>query len=235
MILVRSVLFNAAFFLVSAGFSAIGIPLLVAPRRWSLTWVRLWSWSVQALLRIICGTRLEVIGRENLPDGPAIFAAKHQSAFDTIVWLTLLEAPAYVMKKELFSVPVWGWLARRSGQIAVDRTGGAPALRGLVRAAKRRLAEGRSVVIFPEGTRSAPGARLPYYPGVVALAKLGVPVIPVATDSGLYWGRRSFLKQPGSIRISILPALDPQIGRRDILDCMTEVIETESDRLLASA
>jgi len=233
--LLRSLLFNAIFFPATATAAALGLVLLVGPRSWIVAWSRLWAKGVLLMLRVVCGIRLEVRGWENLPDGAAVIAAKHQSAFDTIVWLALLPKPVYVLKKELLSIPVWGLLAKQSGHIAVDRSAGGAALRGMVRQAKQALASGEAIVIFPEGTRSAPGERLPYQPGVVGLAALGAPVIPVATDSGLCWGRRAFTKRPGTIIISILPALSPGLPRHALLEELQSAIETESDALLKTA
>lgn len=231
-ILIRSALFNLIFFPGSAAAAVLGLALVPLPRRWLLGWIRIWARCSLAVLRVVCGIRLNVIGRERLPRGPAIIAAKHQSAFDTFVWLALLDAPVYVLKQELLTVPVWGWLARSSGHIAVDRAGGAPALRAMVREARARLAEGRAVVIFPEGTRSQPGERVAYHPGVAALAGLGVPVVPAATNSGQHWGRRAFRKQPGTIHLSILPALEPGLPREVLMARLHDGIEAESDRLL---
>ncbi len=233
MILLRAVLFNIAFFGLTAVVTLIALPLLIAPRQGIMAVARLWARAVIALLRVIVGARLEVRGLQHIPPGPVVIAAKHQSAFDTIVWLTLLPDTAYVLKKELLSIPLYGWHARKMGMIPVDRTGGGPALRAMLRGAQAALAEGRQVVIFPEGTRTAPGQRIPYQPGVVAIAGLGMaPVIPVATDSGRVWGRRAVLKRPGVIRISVLPPLPPGLPRARLLTELAAGIETETDRLL---
>lgn len=233
MILLRAVLFNIAFFGLTALVTLLALPLLIAPRQGIMGVARLWARAVIALLRVIVGARLEVRGLHHIPPGAAVIAAKHQSAFDTIVWLTLLPDTAYVLKKELLSIPLYGWHARRMGMIPVDRAGGGPALRTMLRGAQAALAEGRQVVIFPEGTRTAPGQRIPYQPGVVAIAGLGVaPVIPVATDSGRVWGRRAVLKRPGVIRISVLPPLPPGLPRAKLLAELEAGIETETDRLL---
>jgi 1-acyl-sn-glycerol-3-phosphate acyltransferase len=178
------------------------------------------------------------MGLGNLPAGPAIIAAKHQSAFDTVVWLTLLPPgrdPAYVLKQELADIPLWGRLAARGGHIAVDRAAGASALRGMVRAAQGALAAGRPVVIFPEGTRTAPGERVPYQPGVAALAAAtGAPVVPVATDSGLYWGRRAFQKRPGTIHVEVLPPLPQGLPRPALMAALEAAVEDASARLAGS-
>jgi 1-acyl-sn-glycerol-3-phosphate acyltransferase len=232
MILFRAYLFNLAFFGLTLVVTFLALPLLLAPREGIMTVARLWARAVIALLRIIVGVRLEVRGMEHIPPGPVVIAAKHQSAFDTIVWLTLLPDIAYVLKKELLSIPLYGWHARKMGMIPVDRAGGGPALRAMLRGAQAALEEGRQVVIFPEGTRTAPGQRVPYQPGVVAIAGLGVaPVIPVATDSGRVWGRRAVLKRPGVIRISVLPPLPSGLPRAKLLSELAAAIETETDRL----
>ncbi|WP_137178820.1 1-acyl-sn-glycerol-3-phosphate acyltransferase [Roseomonas sp. AR75] len=234
MIFLRSLLFNAAFFALTAILTVAGLPLLLAPRSAMMRLMRLWARGVIVLLRAICGVRLELRGMEHIPPGASVIVAKHQSAFDTIVWLALLPDTAYVLKKELLSIPLYGWHARRARMIPVDRSGGGPALRSMLRAAQAALAEGRQVVIFPEGTRTAPGKRVPYQPGVVAIAGASdAPVIPVATDSGRVWGRRAFHKRPGVIRISVLPPLPPRLPRARLLPALEEAIETESERLLA--
>jgi 1-acyl-sn-glycerol-3-phosphate acyltransferase len=227
MLVLRSLLFNAAFFGLTALACLAFLPLLAAPRRWSLAVIRLWARAVVALLRGLCGVRLRVEGREHLPaGGPALIAAKHQSAFDTIVWFTLLPDAVYVLKAELFRIPVWGWHARHAGMIGVDRQGGAKALRGMLHEARAAAAEGRQIVIFPEGTRVPPDARAPYQPGVVALAQAtGLPVIPAATNSGRVWGRRSFLKRPGEILLRVLPPLPPGLPRAELLPALEARIE----------
>ncbi|WP_372621226.1 lysophospholipid acyltransferase family protein [Falsiroseomonas sp.] len=234
MTLLRSLLFNAAFFVLTALLALFALPLLAAPRSAMLWLGRTWSWMVAALLRVICGVRVELRGMETIPPGACVIVAKHQSAFDTVIWLGLLPRPAYVLKKELLSIPLYGWHARRMGMIPVDRAGGGPALRAMLRAAKVALDDGRQVVIFPEGTRTAPGERVPYQPGVVAIAGASeAPVIPVATDSGRVWGRRAFRKRPGVIRISVLPPIPPGLPRARLLAALEEAIETETDRLYA--
>lgn len=234
MTLLRALLFNVAFFGLTAAIAVLALPLLATPRAAIRATLRLWARLVVALLRAIVGVRLELRGMERIPPGAVVLAAKHQSAFDTIVWLALLPDAAYVLKKELLAIPVYGWHARRAGMIAVDRAGGATALRSMLRAAQAALAEGRQVVIFPEGTRTAPGQRVAYQPGVVAIATTGAaPVVPVATDSGRVWGRRAFLKRPGVIRISVLPPLAEGLPRAQLLAALEAAIETETDRLVA--
>ncbi|WP_149540528.1 lysophospholipid acyltransferase family protein [Siccirubricoccus phaeus] len=229
----RSVLFNLMFYVLTAGSTLLALPLLLAPRAWLLPPMRWWAATILWLLRLLCGIHVRVTGLEHLPRGAALLAAKHQSAFDTVIWLRLLPDAAYVLKRELLWIPFYGWLARKVGMIAVDRAAGGAAMRSLLKAGRAAAATGRQIVIFPEGTRVAPGVRMPYQPGVAALAAAtGLPVLPVATDSGLCWGRRSFLKHPGTITVAILPPLPTGLRRDALLAALETAIESETDRLV---
>jgi len=217
MILLRSAAFNLWFygFTVLVALASIPVPLL--PASVARRVAHVWSRGVLGGLWL-CGIGIRVTGRENIPPGPALIASQHQSAFDTIVWLHLLPDAAYVLKAELLRIPIYGALARRLGMIAVDRQAGAQAIRALLKGADAAVAAGRRIVIFPEGTRAPPGTVLPLHPGVAALAsRTGLPVIPVATDSGRYWGRRAFRRLPGTIRIDIRPPLPPGLPRTELL------------------
>ena len=178
----RSLLFNIAFFGWTALLCIGGIPLLAASAGWIVAGQRLWAWGVIGLLRLLIGTDYQVSGRENLPDGPFVIAAKHQSAWETIIFFLLIDRPAYVLKKELLAIPLYGWYARRGGHIAVDRKAGAKALRLLLEDSRRAIADGMVPVIFPQGTRTAPGTHLPYQPGIAALYRgLDLPVVPACS------------------------------------------------------
>jgi 1-acyl-sn-glycerol-3-phosphate acyltransferase len=223
MILLRSVLFNAWFYGVTTVvvLSSL-IPRAVTwerPAAWPIAVARTWARWVLAGLRVLCGTRWVVSGRENLPaGGPMLIASNHQSAFDTMVWLLLVPCPSYVIKRELLRIPLFGALCRLTGMIVVDRTAGADAIRALLRAADKAMAEGRQIVIFPEGTRVAPGVRVPLQPGIAALAaRTRLPVIPVATDSGHCWGRRAFRKLPGVIHVAIGAPIPAELGREELM------------------
>lgn len=228
----RSLLFNLIFLPFTALTCILGQVLLLGPPARLHAYVRGWARAVLWLLRITCGIGVRIEGREHLPPGAAIIAAKHQSTFDTIIWLLVVDRPAYVLKQELMKLPLWGTLARRCGHIAVEREGGAAALRGMVRAGQAVLAEGRKVVIFPEGTRTQPRERVRYHPGVAAMALAsGAPLVPVATDSGRYWGRLAFHKQPGVITIAILPPLPKDLSRTALMERLEATIEDETERL----
>jgi len=223
MILVRSVLFNAWFYGVTAVLAVAalapraGTPDRAADR--ALAVAQCWARAVLAGLRWLCGITWVVTGREHLPaSGAALIASNHQSAFDTMVWLLLVPRACYVVKRELMRVPVFGPACRLTGMMIVDRDAGGAAIRGLLREADRAVAERRQIVIFPEGTRVAPGVRVPLQPGVAALAsRTGLPVIPIATDSGYCWGRRAFRKRPGVIHVAIGAPIPPGLKREELM------------------
>lgn len=184
------------------------------------SWVRL---ALHAL-RLLCGVDLAITGLENIPPGAVILAAQHQSAFDTLIWFSLLDKPSYVMKQELTRMPIIGPLLIPSGQLALDRHGGAPALRRLTVQVREAAAAGRQIIIFPEGTRVAPGNQVALLPGVVSIARSsGLPVVPVATDSGRCWGRDSIRKRPGTIHIKVYPPLPSGLDRAGMLTALTDI------------
>ncbi len=233
-IVLRSALFNVLFF----GTTVLALLtlwplLLLPPPAPALAAARLWANVLFALLRVVVGLRYEVRGDVTRLRGPALLACNHQSAWDTIVFFLLCPQPTYVMKKELMSIPLYGWFARRQGHIAVDRKARAAAVRRLQRAAQAALAAGRQIVLFPQGTRVAPGERRPYQPGIAGLYQaLGIPVVPVALNSGVFWSRRSFLKRPGTIVVEILPAIPAGLPRAEFLRTLEERIETAAQHLI---
>jgi 1-acyl-sn-glycerol-3-phosphate acyltransferase len=229
----RSLAFNVGWYLGTAAIAIAGLPFLLAPRRWVVGWARLWIVFVLWWLRVTVGLTHRVVGRENLPAGPAILACKHQSSWETLSFTLLFDDIAIVLKRELLLIPVVGWAMARAGNIAVTRGDGASALRGLVKQAKAVVAEGRSIVIFPEGTRVAPGDRKPYQVGTAALYRqLGVPVVPIALNSGLFWGRRKWIKRPGVLTLEILPPIPPGLSREAFMQTLQEKIEGATARLI---
>ncbi len=234
MILLRSLLFQALFYAVSAIAAILFLPLLLAPWRWIMRAGTLWSALMLKLLEYCCGVTWEVRGREHLPDGPAIVAMKHQSAWDTLAAPVIFPLPAIVLKRELGWVPFYGWYALKAGMIAIDRRAGANALRAMLAQAERAAADGRKIIIFPEGTRTAVGAAPAYQPGVYALyRRLDLPLVPVAVNSGLLWGRRTFAKRPGKITVEILPPIPPGGERRMVMAALEHAIEDATARLVA--
>jgi 1-acyl-sn-glycerol-3-phosphate acyltransferase len=236
MTILRSLLFNLVFFGWSALLALLYLPLAVFPDRAMMGGAHLWARSSLWLLNRITGIRHRVRGLENLPTGAAIIASKHQSAWETLAFLLFLPYPVYVVKRELLAIPLFGPYLRKAGMIAVDREGGAAALRSLLDEARHSLELGRTIVIFPEGRRTAPGESRPYPPGVAALyTRLGAPVVPVALNSGRFWGRRSFLKHPGTITLEFLPPIEPGLERRRFVEALSQRIEDASQRLLEEA
>ena len=221
MTVLRSALFNVVFFSLTIVLTLTAAAVSVVAPNLTLPVAALWSRSVIRALRIICGIRLEVTGLDRLPDGPALLASHHESALDTIVWLSLLPRPCYVLKQELLRIPFWGQLVRSTRMIAVDRDGGAATMRRLMKAADAAMAAGQQIVIFPEGTRAPAGTLLPLQPGIAALAaRTGLPVIPVATNSGTCWGRRAFNKPPGTIRIVVRPPRAAGMRREALMQAL---------------
>jgi len=232
----RSLLFNVLFYVTTTLFVVLGSPLLLAPRRWAMAALALHARFEICLLRLIVGTKLEVRGLEKLPDGPCLVASKHQSAWETFALIPLFRDPALLMKRELFWIPFHGWFSRKFEMIQVDRDKGPTALRRMLREAKKRVEAGREIIIFPEGTRRPPGAPPDYKTGVVLLyAALGVPCVPVALNSGLFWPRRSLLRRPGTIVVEFLDPIPPGLGKAEFLHRLEAAIEGASNRLLAEA
>lgn len=234
MVVIRSIIFNVIFILwtaIIALLSMVVIPFL-SPARVASTIGWCWGASCIWLLRVICNMCMEVRGEENIPSGPCIIASKHQSAWETMAFYCMVKLPVFVIKKELLSIPLYGRCLKAAGSIAVDREAGASALKGLVNQTKQRLAEGRTVIIFPEGTRTSPGDVPSYQPGIVALyARAGAPVVPVALNSGCFWRRNAFLKHPGTIIVEFLPAIEPELRRDQFMTILESTIETRSEAL----
>lgn len=223
MTILRSALFNIAFFAISLVLTLLATVVRFVSPSHVIDVAMLWARSLLAAVRLICGIRLEVTGLEHIPLGPVLIASRHQSAFDTFVWLTLLPRCCYVFKDELLRIPLFGALITATGMIAVDRQAGGAAIRALLRQGDQAARKQRQIVIFPEGTRSDPGSLGTLQPGVAALAaRTGLPVIPVSTDSGRVWGRRAFRKQSGTIRIVIGEPIPAQTERTALMRALRE-------------
>jgi 1-acyl-sn-glycerol-3-phosphate acyltransferase len=228
----RSLIFYVVFYVNTAVFLIFGSPLLLGPRRWAMAGLAAHAHASIWWMRMICGTRVEVRGRENLPEGAAIIASKHQSAWDTFGLIPLTRDPAMIMKQELLSLPLYGWFSRKFEMIPVRRDLGPTALRQMAREAAKRAAQGRDIVIFPEGTRRPPGAPPAYRPGVILLYEaLGIPCVPVALNSGYFWPRHSIMRRPGTIVVEFLPAIPPGLPRTEFMTLLQDRIETATARL----
>jgi 1-acyl-sn-glycerol-3-phosphate acyltransferase len=231
---IRSAAFVGVFYLWTALVALAMLPTLVGPRPWLIACLRIWSRGIIVSLRVICGVRTELRGAEHIPKGAALVASKHQCMFDTFVPFFFLPDCCVVLKKELSVIPFFGWYAVRGGMIVVDREAHAQALRTLLKEARVRLAEPRQLLIFPEGTRTAPGAPPDYKPGVAALYRdLELPCVPVAVNSGVHWPKHGFIRRPGTIVFEFLEPIPPGLKRADFMRTLEQRIETASDALLA--
>ncbi|MCC7266935.1 MAG: 1-acyl-sn-glycerol-3-phosphate acyltransferase [Caulobacteraceae bacterium] len=234
MIAFRSFLFVAAFYLWSATLAIGMIPLFLAPHRWIGAALGVWSRGNFVLLRVLCDVKVEIRGLEHAPKGPGLVAAKHQCMFDTMSLWHVLPGACFVLKKELILIPFFGWYSLKGKMIVVDREAHAKALRKLVRDAKDRLADGRQIVIFPEGTRTPPGETGDYKPGIAALYReLGVPVVPLATNSGVHWPAHGFIRKPGTIVFEFLPPIPAGLKRAEFMRELEGRIEPASAALLS--
>lgn len=230
---IRLILFQLLFWTWSALINLAYLPALLMPRRVVARGMEIWANVSFWGLKNIVGLDFEVRGREHLPAGPAIYAVKHMSMWETIAQHILLNDPAIIMKRELLAVPFYGWYARKCEMIVIDRHGHASALRNMIKSARARLAAGRPVVIFPEGTRKLPGEAPDYKPGVAALySSLNVPCVPVALNSGQFWARKGMRPRPGRIVLEFLPAIAPGLDRAPFMQELQESIETATQRLL---
>ena len=216
--LLRSAVFNVFLFVSTFALAIPGTFVRFALPRRMLDFAKYWAGVELAAARVLCGIHLNVTGLENLPEGPVMIASRHESAFDILAWLVIVPRPCFVVKRELTVLPIFGPMILLAGMIPVDREAGGTALRALLREGERARAEGRQIVIFPEGTRVEPDDHPPLQPGAAALAsKTGLPVIPAMTNSGAHWGRRSFRKLAGTIHIVIHPPLPARPGREALL------------------
>ncbi|MEK9673356.1 MAG: lysophospholipid acyltransferase family protein [Rhodospirillaceae bacterium] len=234
MIVFRSLLFGATFFPWST-LCSLFVPIsLIFPRGFMQNIVKVWGIGTRWLLKWTVGLTWRAEGLDNIPPGPCVIAAKHQSAWETMVFHVLMPDPVYVVKRELTRIPFWGWGFYKAGCVVVDRAAGAKALKHLVIGVQSALGRGSQVVIFPEGTRTAPDQKVDYHPGIAAIYRnANVPVVPVALDSGLFWGRAAFLKYPGDITIKFLEPIQPGMDRRQFLELLQSRVEGESARLMA--
>jgi 1-acyl-sn-glycerol-3-phosphate acyltransferase len=225
----RSALFLAWFVLVTAVMGIVFLPLLALPRKLTVAMARHWAGMTLWGLKVFSGIDMRVGGAA--PRSGVLVASKHMSMWDTLALYLTLDAPAFVLKRELLRIPFYGWFLWKSTAIAIDRAAGASALRKMSSAAKKVLAQGRPILIFPEGTRKKPGAMPDYKPGVAGLyAMLGVTCVPVALNSGLYW--TGFLKRPGTIVLEFLEPIAPGLKRDAFMTLLEQRIEAATAALL---
>lgn len=236
MLFVRTLTFNVLFTLATVILSLAAAPWLLMPYRVAVWYKQFWLHLVLGLTRLVIGIDWEERGRENIPDGPVIFAAKHQSAWDVLMLGFVHPFCAFVVKQELVRLPIWGWYLLRLGNIPIDRSKGLISLKKVAVGARKVVKNGRPVLIFPQGTRTPPGAKRPYMPGVAAIYKgANIPVIPVALNAGLFWPRKLMDKQPGIITVEYLEPIEPGLDRKTFMKVLEERIELATARLEAEA
>ena len=225
----RSALFMAWFLGLTLIMAILFLPLLAFPRKATVGMARWWARASLWGLRVFAGVGERRIGK--IPSGAVLVASKHMSMWDTLALYLALDDPGIVLKRELLRIPFYGWYLNKAAAIPIDRGAGADALRRMTHAAQKVLAEGRPILIFPEGTRKKPGAPPDYKPGVAGLySLLGIPCVPVALDSGRYW--QGFRKYPGTITLEVLPVIPAGLKRREFMARLEDAIETATSRLI---
>jgi 1-acyl-sn-glycerol-3-phosphate acyltransferase len=232
----RSIAFDAAVVVWTLSFAPT-LPLLRVTNASSATvrrWSQLWANGIVLLLKYVIGLDYKEIGRENIPDGPCIIACNHQSLWETVVLCTIFPDASIVAKKELRKLPIVGWYLSKYPMILVDRSAGRQALRQMIEEAKRATAEGRKVLLFPQGTRQAIDEPPKYlWAGAAALySSLNVPMLPAAHNSGLFWGKKSLVMDKGSVTVSYLPVIPPGLDRSEFQEKAERLIVDETNRLL---
>lgn len=231
MILLRSWIYFFGFLVWTVGVAIICLPLLTS-RRATVFSIRTWVRGIKTMARVICGITFRTEGRENIPSGPCIVAAQHQASFETYLMFLEFQSPVFVLKRELIFIPVIGWYMQRAGLVHVNRGAGASAMRKMLREAQAAVDTGHQVIIFPEGTRAKPGASVPYKPGIVALyTHCDAPLIPMALNTGHFWGKTRILKRPGEIVFHYLPAMPRDLPRDEMLAELRRRIDAASTEL----
>ena len=236
MIIARSLLFSLVFYLNTIAMLIVALPTFLMPRIAILRVAQTWAKVSLFFLRVIVGTRVEYRGLDRIPQGGLLIASKHQSFADIHALLPKLSDPTFILKRELTWIPIWGWFTIKAGMIPVDRSRGSAAIADMNRRARDEVEGGRQILIYPEGTRRAPGAEPAYRQGVAHLYRsLNVPCVPVALNSGLFWPRRKLKLRPGTIIVEFLPAIPPGLEREEFMDLLRTSIERASNRLLDEA
>lgn len=236
MILLRSLAFNLLFYLNTALWLIIALPTFFMSYRAILAVAKAWGRSNLVLLRAVAGIDCEIRGREKIPPGALIVAAKHQSAWETFALLPLFDNPLFIVKRELQWIPIFGWLMIKGRMVPVDRSAGSQAIPAMTARARVELAKGRQLIIFPEGTRRPAGAEPRYKFGVALLYEAtDTPCIPIALNSGLFWPRRSIRRLPGTVLMQVLDPIAPGLDKEVFFERLQNELEPATARLIAEA
>jgi 1-acyl-sn-glycerol-3-phosphate acyltransferase len=234
--MIRSLLFNFIYVSWTLAVGIVFLPAIFFPQHIILLIVgKIWAQGLYFFLKLFCNLRLELEGRKNIPNYPAIFASKHQSALETFMFHILINKPVFVLKKELLNIPVFGYYLKKMGMIAIDRDGGIKSIKLLLQQVQLKLSQGYSIVIFPEGTRTAPGESISYNPGITAIYNLkAAPVIPIALNTGCFWPKDSFTKKSGQFTIAFLSAMEDNLSKKDFIEQLQSKVDNKSNELFLS-
>ena len=231
MILLRSFVFNVGFYTGTLVLMIVFLPILILDRKVLPRCGHVWSSMMRWWLSVAVGVRIEIRGE--IPSGPCLIAAKHQSAWEAIEFLRLLPDACFVLKRELTWIPIFGWYISGNRQIVVDRSGGVRALKRMLGEAQIALNAGRQIVVFPQGTRVEPGVVKTYQPGIALLYNhLDVCIIPVALNSGVVWGRNKFVKFPGTIVLEFLSAMPAGLDSKMFIQELSSRVERATGELV---
>ncbi|MEM8798484.1 MAG: lysophospholipid acyltransferase family protein [Pseudomonadota bacterium] len=223
---IGSVLFKVLFYLWTVMMLLVALPALILPKSVLFRAARFWARGILVIMRVTLGTKVFISGREHRPRGTGLLAVKHQSPWETIIFFLECERPVFILKQELIRLPLFGIYAQHMGMIAVDRSGGARALKAMLGKAKAAYAAGSTLIIFPEGTRGDVGKRYAYQPGVAALAKyIGAPVVPVGLTSGLVWSRNGPMRRGGRIDMAYGSQIPPAANKAEMLQAIETAVE----------
>lgn len=233
MLFLRSLIFNILCYSTLAIGCALTSVIGLFSRRVT---VKMWTYVFLPIvffwLKYVAGITFEIRGKQYIQPGAALYASKHESALETYTMSVIVKDLAFVLKKELTYIPIFGWAQYFYGMIAIDRAAGGAAMKGMLRAAKQRIAEGRSIIIFPEGTRVKPGTRGAYKPGLLFLAQnLNVPVVPVALNTGLFWAKSSFLRYSGKVIVEFMEPMPDNLDKKAFMTLLQQRIEDKCKEL----
>jgi 1-acyl-sn-glycerol-3-phosphate acyltransferase len=236
LIFLRSLVYNVLFYALLVFWILVAIPTFLMPARAFIAVAKAWARSSVSLMRVICGTKVEIRGLEKIPPGPLIVASKHQSMWETFALMQFFDSPLFIYKRELKFIPFFGWYLMKADMIGVDRGGGMRSLMEMARRAPAEVRRGRQLIIFPEGTRTAVGAPPDYKTGIGQIyVNSGVPCLPVALNSGLFWPRRTFMRYPGTLVVEFLDPLPAGLSRREFIAQVSGAIEDATNRLVDAA
>ena len=229
----RSILFVILLYGSMVLLGILWLPSLLLPRSVAMAGIRIWAHIARWGMKYICGADSEIRGLDRLPDGPVLLAPRHQSTIDTLLPFLFLKDPCFVLKKELLYYPIFGFYAIKTGMIAIDRSGSTKALKDMTAKARAAAEQGRSLVIFPEGTRLPPGQHEALKPGIALIYKdLNLPCVPVALNTGYCWPAKGIARYPGHMVMELQPAIEPGLNRKAFMKTLEDRLESGMALLL---